>query len=90
MEPYPLSVAGTSTITNQRENFGLTNKQSLTVDTGDVNDLGLAKFRTQADNNKEQIYHYNQNKKDASFISFLAVRKQTSTTSEIKFSIHIF
>ena len=30
--------------------------------TRDVNDLGLAKFGTQADNNKEQICSYNQNK----------------------------
>ena len=34
-------------------------KQSLTIDTRDVNDLGPAKFRTQADNNKEQICYYN-------------------------------
>ena len=51
-----------------------------------VNDLGLAKFGTQADNNKEQICYYNQNKRDESFNSFLAVRKQTSTYA-ILFSI---
>ena len=54
-----------------------TQKQCLTIDTRDVNDLGPAKFRTQPDNNKEQICYYNQNKRDASFNSFLAVRKQT-------------
>ena len=30
-------------------------KQCLTIDNRDVNDLGPAKFRTQADNNREQI-----------------------------------
>ena len=38
--------------------FGISNstqKQCLTIDTRDVNDPGLAKFRTQTDNNKEQI-----------------------------------
>ena len=53
----------------------------------DVNDLGPAKFRTQTDNNKEQICYYNRNKRDTSFNSFLAVRKQTSSTNEIIFSI---
>ena len=62
-----------------------TQKQCLTIDTRDVNDLGPAKFQT--DNNKEQICYYNRNKRDTSFNSFLAVRKQTSSTSEIIFSI---
>ena len=38
--------------------FDITNstkKQCLTIDTRDVNDLGLAKFRTQANSNQEQI-----------------------------------
>ena len=34
-----------------------TKKQWLTIDTRDVNDLGPAKFSTQADNNQEQIYY---------------------------------
>ena len=53
----------------------------------DVNNLGPAECRTQADNNKEQICYYNRNKRNTSFNSFLAVRKQTSSTSEIIFSI---
>ena len=54
--------------------------------TRDVNDLRLAKFRTQADNNKKQICYYNQNKRDKSFNSFLTVRKQASAYAII-FSI---
>ena len=53
----------------------------------DVNNLGPAECRTQADNNKEQICYHNRNKRNTSFNSFLAVRKQTSSTSEIIFSI---
>ena len=59
----------------------------MTIDTRDVNDLGLTKFRIQADSNQEQICYYNRNKRDTSLISFLAVRKQTSTISDITFSI---
>ena len=51
-----------------------TEKQCLTIDTRDINDLGLAKFRTQAHNDTEQICYYNRNKKETSFNSFLAVR----------------
>ena len=58
-------------------------KQCLTIDTRDVNDLGPAKFRTRVDSNQEQICYYNRNKRDTSFNSFLAVRKQTSTFSEL-------
>ena len=50
-------------------------KQCLTIDTRDINDLGSAKFRTQADSNNEQVCYYNRNKKDNNFNSFLAVRK---------------
>ena len=56
------------------------NKQYLTTDTREVYDLGPAKIRAQADNNREQICYYNRNKRDKSFNSFLAVRKQTSPT----------
>ena len=63
------------------------NKQCLTIETKDVNNLGPVKFRTQANNNREQICYYNQNKRDKSFNSFLAVRKHTPPTSEIIFSI---
>ena len=62
-------------------------KQCLTIDTRDVHDLGPAKCRTHAKNNREQICYYNRNKSDKSFDSFLAVRKQISSTSEIIFSI---
>ena len=62
-------------------------KQCLTIDTHDVNDLGPGKFRTQADSGPEQICYYNRNKKDTSFNSFLATRKETSPPSEINFSI---
>ena len=34
-------------------------KQYLTIDSRDVNSLGPTKFRTQADNNKEQICYHN-------------------------------
>ena len=51
-----------------------------------VNDLGPSKFRTGAENNKEQVCYYNYNKKDRVFNRFLAVRKQTSTYARI-FSI---
>ena len=57
------------------------------IDTGQVNDWGPAKFRTQVDNNHEQICYYDRNKRDTRFNSFLAVRKQTSTISDITFSI---
>ena len=59
----------------------------MTFDTREVNDLGQGKFRTQADSNTEQICYYNRNKKDTSFNSFLAVRQETSSLSEINFSI---
>ena len=54
-------------------------KQCLTIDTHDVNDLGTAKFRRRADIRSEQLCYYNRNKKDSSFNSFLAVRKETSS-----------
>ena len=59
----------------------------MTIDTRDVNNLRPAKFMTQADSNQEQICYYNPNRRDTSFNSFLAMRKQTSTISEITFSI---
>ena len=62
-------------------------KQCLTIDTREVNDLGPGKFRTQANSGTEQICYYNRNKKDTSFNSFLATRQETSSPSEINFSI---
>ena len=49
--------------------------------------LTFFQARYQADNNSEQICYYNRDKKDTTFNSFLAVRKQTSTGNEIIFSI---
>ena len=62
-------------------------KQRLTIDTREINDLGPGKFRTQADNGTRQICYYNRNKYDTSFVSFLATRKLTSQIDIIKFSI---
>ena len=61
-------------------------KQCLTIDTRDINSLGPAKFQTQAGSNKEQICQYNRNKRDNNFNSFLSVRKQTLSATEIIFS----
>ena len=61
-------------------------KQCLTIDMRHVNDLGAAKFRTGAKNNKGQVCYYNYNKKDGAFNRFLTVRSQTSTDA-IVFSI---
>ena len=52
----------------------------------DVNNLVLAKFRTDAKNGKEKICYYNRNRKDRFFNRFLAVRKETFA-NEIFFSI---
>ena len=62
-------------------------KQCLTIDTREVNGLRATKFITQADNNKEQICYYNKIKRDKNFNCFLAVRKQTSPSADIIFSI---
>ena len=52
----------------------------------DVNNLVLAKFRTDAKNGKEKICYYNRNRKDRFFDIFLAVTKETFA-NEIFFSI---
>ena len=44
-----------------------------------LKDLGLAKCRTGAKNDKEQVCYYNYYKKYKGFNRFLAARKQTST-----------
>ena len=49
--------------------------------------MGPARFRTQAGSCTEQICYYNGNKKDTSFNSFLAVRRETSSPVEINFCI---
>ena len=59
----------------------------MTTGTTDITNLGPARFRIQADNNREQICYYNRNKRDKSFNSFLVVRKQTSQANKIIFSI---
>ena len=50
----------------------LKEKKCLTVDTRDVNDLGLGKFRTSAENNKEQTCYFNRNNTNARFKSYVA------------------
>ena len=62
-------------------------KQCLTIDTRDIDDLGPGKFRTQADKGTRQIRYYNRNKSDTSFNSFSATKKQTSQKGAIIFSI---
>ena len=45
-------------------------KQCLTIDTRDIDDLGPGKFRTQADKGTRQIHYYNRNKSDTILILF--------------------
>ena len=51
-------------------------KQCLTIDARDVNKLGPSKFRTGAEDDKEQVCYFNYNKKDRVFSRFLAVGKE--------------
>ena len=44
----------------------------ITVDTRDVNNLGPGKFRTSADNNKEQTCYFNRNNSDSRCKSYVA------------------
>ena len=60
------------------------NKQCLTIDTRDVNELGPGKFRTSAENGEEQTCYFNRNKSDTHFTSFFARRSQADP---IRFSI---
>ena len=60
------------------------NKQCLTIDTRDVNDLGPGKFRTSAENGEEQTCYFNRNKSDTHLTSFFARRSQADP---IRFSI---
>ena len=53
-------------ISNSRE------KQCLTINTRDVNDLGPGKFRTSADSNKEQNCYFNRNNSDSRYKSYVA------------------
>ena len=64
-------------------------KQSLTIYMRHVNDIGPAKFRTGAENDKKQICYYNYNKKGRAFNPFLAVRKQTSTDAIIFSTVNL-
>ena len=87
---YNSTYVPTRNIWINRFYFNISNskqKQCLTIDTSDINDLGSEKFRTQADNGTRQICYYNRNKSDTSFNSFLAIRKQTSQKGAIKFSV---
>ena len=45
----------------------LAKKQCLTINMRHVNNLGPSKFRTDAENSKEQVCYYNYNKKDRAF-----------------------
>ena len=45
-------------------------KQCLTVDIRDVNDLGPGKFRISADNNKEQTCYFNRSNSDSRYKSY--------------------
>ena len=89
--PFPwlklclLTVTDTRTSTYRTGTFGWT-ASILTIDTRHVNNLGPRKFRTGEKNDKKQVCHYNDNKKDRAFNHVLAVRKQTSTDAII-FSI---
>ena len=59
--------------------FGIANsrqKQCLTIDTRDINDLGPVKFRTQADSNIEKKFAIITETKKTGFNSFLAVKKK--------------
>ena len=47
-------------------------KQCLTIDTTDINEFGPEKFRTRADNGKEQTCYFNRNKSDTHFTTFNA------------------
>ena len=49
-------------------------KQCLTVDTRDVNDLGPGKFRTSAENSFEQTCYFNKNNSDSRDKSYVAKR----------------
>ena len=49
-------------------------KKCLTIDTREVNELGPRKFRTSADNGKEQTCYFNRNKSDSHFNSYTAKR----------------
>ena len=45
------------------------------IDTRNVDDLGLVRFRTGADNDSEQVCYYNRDKKGKAFNYFLALSK---------------
>ena len=62
----------------------LQEKKCLTIDTRDVNDLGPGKFRTSAENNKEQNCYFNRNNTDARFKSYVGKR---ASPDKLDFSI---
>ena len=87
---YESTYVTTRNIWISRLYFNISNskqKQCLTIDTRDTNNLGPGKFRTQVDNRTRQICYYNRNKSDTSFNFFLAIRKQASQKVAIKFTI---
>ena len=60
-------------------------KKLFRIDTRDIKNLRLEKFRTVAENGKDQICYYKRNRKEKLFNRFLAVRKEKSA-NEIIFS----
>ena len=60
------------------------NKQRVTIDTRDVNNLGPGKFRTSAENGEEQTCYFNRNKSNTHLAFFIAQRSQADP---IRFSI---
>ena len=83
---YPLFIVDRSIVINHAEICGLIvyilTYRILTIDTRDVSELGPAKFRTQADSNSQKICYHNRNKRDKTFNSFFAIRKQTSVSEK--------
>ena len=62
-------------------------KQCLTDNARPINDLGPGKFRTSADNGREQTCYFNKGKSDTHFNSYFANRRLTSQRFGIRFSI---
>ena len=68
----------------------LKEKQCLTIDTREINELGPGKFRKYANDGEEQTCYFNRNKSDTHFTSFLAKRTRTKliTFSVVKVSLN--
>ena len=68
----------------------LKEKQCLTIDTREINELGPGKFGKYANDGEEQTCYFNRNKSDTHFTSFLAKRTRTKsiTFSVVKVSLN--